>query len=118
MVDGKDVLSISYGISAEEKAYMKKELKFVKKSLLKLGLIPIKDVYMAEGTSAHYAGGVSSVEDMESPLRADKNGKIIGASKIFVADSSLWRALSAKPPTLTIMANANRIGEYVASLIK
>lgn len=116
--DNKDFLRISYDKSKDDLDFMKKQMKVVKRGLLRLGLIPLKSIYMKEGTSAHYAGGVSSLGDTDSPLRADDNGKVDGLSRVFVADSSIWKALSAKPPTLTIMANANRIGEHLSKIIK
>ncbi|MFA6405700.1 MAG: hypothetical protein WCW46_03070, partial [Candidatus Paceibacterota bacterium] len=112
-----DTLLIKYKTDQEYFVNVKDQMKIIKKGLRKLGLIPLKQVYMPEGSSAHYAGGVSTSLDSESPLRADINGKLHGASKIFVADASLWKAISAKPPTLTIMANANRIGSNLAKII-
>jgi hypothetical protein len=112
-----DTLRIEYKTNKEELSIIKSQMKIIKKGLKKLGLIPLKQVYMPEGTSAHYAGGVSTALDSESPLVADIDGKLKGSSKIFIADASLWKAISAKPPTLTIMANANRIGSNLANII-
>jgi len=107
-----DVLLIDYKTSDEDLKIIKREISIVKKGLRALGLIPLKEVYMQEGTSTHYAGGVSV--GSEGALQADKNGCLVQMSHVYVADASLWRALSAKPPTLTIMANARRIGAHVA----
>ena len=35
------------------------------------------------------------------------------AKGIYIADASTWRALPSKAPTLTIMANASRVGKKV-----
>lgn len=112
-----DVMKIEYETDKKELSIIKSQMKIIKKSLRKLGLIPLKQVYMPEGTSAHYAGGISTSPDSDAPLKADVNGKLHGSSRIFVADSSLWKAISAKPPTLTIMANANRIGSNLAKIM-
>lgn len=112
-----DTLLIDYKTNKEDLSIIKNQMKVIKKGLRKLSLIPLKQVYMPEGSSAHYAGGVSTSLDSEAPLKADINGKLWGSSNIFVADASLWKAISAKPPTLTIMANANRIGSNLAKII-
>jgi choline dehydrogenase-like flavoprotein len=112
-----DMLHIKYRTNKEELSIIKDQMKIIKKGLIKLDLIPLKQVYMPEGTSAHYAGGVSTSLNSNSPLKADMNGKLQGFSKIFIADASLWKAISAKPPTLTIMANADRIGSNLVKIM-
>lgn len=116
--NGIDVLNIDYKTSKEDLLNIKKQVKKINKSLRKLGLILLKNSYMKNGSTAHYAGGISSEDDSEAPLRADSFGKIIGTERIFAGDSSTWKSLSAKPPTLTIMANANRIGEKLVQILK
>ena len=108
--NGRDILKLEYKMNDRELSAIKVQMKIIKKGLRKLGLIPIKEVYMKEGSSAHYAGGMTEF--------AHINGKVNGFSRVFVADSSLWKALPSKPPTLTIMANANRIGSKLARTIK
>lgn len=85
------------------------QLRTLKRFLRTLGLYTLHSSPQPLGASVHYAGGVT----------VETSGKLIGRSGIYAADSSGWKALSGKPPALTIMANANRIGEAVcASLIE
>ncbi len=55
------------------------------------------------GASVHYAGGVEVLQ----------NGALAEHARIYIADSAGWKALPAKPSALTLMANANRVGEEV-----
>jgi choline dehydrogenase-like flavoprotein len=91
-------------------------LRDIKRLLRSLGQLPMRTVLPPPGASAHYAGGVPFSEgSTESfPLEASENGALLRDAGIYIADAATWRALSAKPPTLTIMANANRIGRIVA----
>lgn len=93
-------------------------LKEIKKLLLSLGVIPLKVVATPLGSSAHYAGGVPNTRDESFPLRVNDQGELAQISNVYVADASTWSALPAKPPALTIMANANRIGKEVLKDLK
>jgi len=106
----EDILEISFQESEAELASHKNELRRIAKQLRSLGLFPIKTV--SDYATAHYAGGVPFA-GAQVKLSTDKNGKLHQASRIYVADSSTWRSLPAKPPTLTIMANASRVGKNV-----
>lgn len=106
----EDILEISFQESETELISHKNELKKIAKQLKSLGLFPVKTV--SDYTTAHYAGGVPFT-DISGKLSTDKNGKLHQASRIYVADSSTWRSLPAKPPTLTIMANASWVGKNV-----
>ncbi|MSU74475.1 hypothetical protein EXS57_01715 [Candidatus Kaiserbacteria bacterium] len=75
-------------------------------NLRQLGLWPLMSKRLPEGITSHYAGGVD----------VDSNGKF--REGIYVADAAGWRALPAKPIAITIMANANRIGSYIAQLLQ
>lgn len=109
-----DILHIEYTMGKREHELMRQEMQKVKRAARILGLLPVKDVYMPEGSSAHYAGGVPITADTQSPLRADRNGRVNNSKRIYCADAALWKALPAKPPTLTMMANARRIGTELA----
>jgi len=51
------------------------------------------------------------------PAATDAEGQVVGAPGVFVADGAALPTLSARHPTLTIMANADRIGHLLASRI-
>lgn len=105
-----DILEIYFHQTNRQLQNQKLQLKKIKKILLNLGLIPLK---MIKGdVTSHYASGVP-IKDTPEILSTDSNGKLHQAKRIYIADSSTWRMLPAKPPTLTIMANAARIGKQV-----
>lgn len=87
--------------SPEEIIAQKKEVSNIKKMLFSLGLIPL--ITLTNRVSSHYAGGVET----------DIEGKLDDFKRVYVADSASWKALPAKPITLTIMANAVRVGKEV-----
>lgn len=102
----RDTLEIVFKETREELTRHKKEYDNIKKQLLSLGLFPLRTIIGY--TSSHYAGGLS----------VDNNGKLHKGSRIYIADSSSWKVLPAKPPTMTIMANASRIGKIVQSRLR
>jgi hypothetical protein len=70
------------------------------------GLLPLFSWQFPEGSASHYAGGV----------KVDSEGR--WSDRVYVADAASWTALPAKPPSLTIMANANRIGRIILNRLK
>lgn len=99
--DKTDTLEISFKETSDELLFHKKEYGKIQKQLWSLGLFPLRKI--VGYTTSHYAGGVST----------DKNGKLNKANRIYVADSASWKVLPAKPPTMTIIANAARVGKKV-----
>jgi hypothetical protein len=88
----------------------KKRLRSFKRLLLRLGLLPLRTIRHPFGSTAHYAGGIPIGKEGDFPLTSDSLGRLNEDKKIYIADSATWKMLPAKAPTLTIMANANRIG--------
>lgn len=66
----------------------------------------------APGTDVHYAGTLPMGGRQENGTTA--LGELNGAPGIHVVDGAVLPSLSAKYPTLTIMANAARIGHTLA----
>jgi hypothetical protein len=87
--------------SRDEIKTQQKEVSNIKKMLFSLGLMPLRT--LTNRVSSHYAGGVET----------NTLGKLKGFKRVYVADSASWKALPAKPITLTIMANAARVGKEV-----
>jgi choline dehydrogenase-like flavoprotein len=106
------------GVHVEAGAGPKAAPAQMRRALRALGLMPLKTVRLPEGSASHYAGTVPAGADpREFPLGVDAAGRLHRAPRIYVADASVFRALPAPPPTMTIMANADRVGrEAVASL--
>lgn len=107
---GEDVLEIFFKESVQEIRNHKNEFIKITQQLRSLGLFPIKTT--KDFTTSHYAGGVP-YKSKKSKLSVDINGKLHQAKGIYIADAATWRALPAKAPTLTIMANASRVGKKV-----
>lgn len=107
---GKDVLEISFEESREEIKFHKNEFTKISGKLRSIGLFPIK--ITKDFTTSHYAGGIP-YQKTKGKLSTNINGKLHQANRIYIGDSATWRALPAKAPTLTIMANASRIGKKV-----
>lgn len=107
----REFFTFSFKETNKEFESHKKEIGKIKKQLRTLGLIPLK--VAGDYVTAHYAGGVP-FQSVPGKLSANQEGRLHQAKRIYVADSSTWRALPGKSPTLTIMANAQRIGKIVA----
>ncbi len=111
---GGDRVHIHLGVSEEEQRSRHTALKRIKRGLRMLGAMPLRTMMLPEGSSSHYGGTVPfQSQPGKFPFSVNAEGKLHQGRQIYVADASVFLALSAKPFTLTIMANANRIGEHV-----
>jgi choline dehydrogenase-like flavoprotein len=83
--------------------------------LLKYGIVMLPGSFSCAepGSDAHYAGTVP-MKPNPAPHEASRDGEVAGAPGLYVADGAALTRLSAKAHTLTIMANADRIGRAVA----
>ncbi len=97
----------------EDMRARERSLRRIKKGLSALGLLPIRTMQLEEASTSHYAGTIPSSRKPEGLLSSDTRGKIHGMEHVYVADASALRCLPPTPHTLTIMANANRVGEEV-----
>lgn len=68
---------------------------------------------MSPGADAHPAGTLPM--NGTGPARTLADGELAGAPGVHIADGAALPALSARHPTLTIMANADRIGAALAA---
>ena len=108
-------INISLHVSPEEKVERMKSWKRLKRGLQKAGLLAVKDMWLPEASSSHYAGTIPTAERGVYPLTTDRNGKVHQCKSVWVADPSVFRCFPAKPHTLTIMANARRVAGHVLS---
>jgi choline dehydrogenase-like flavoprotein len=67
----------------------------------------------APGTDVHYAGPFGM--GLKHPHGTTRYGELNAAPGIHIADGSAFPSLPSKHPTLTIMANADRIGRHLAA---
>ncbi len=107
--------SIRMAVPNTERSLRQKCLTRQHRAMRKIGLLPVKTLLLPEASTSHYAGTIAC--NATGVLRTDSNGKLGDARNIFVADSAVFRALPAKPHTLTLMANANRIGTQLLSTL-
>lgn len=110
ILNKKDILEIQFKETEEELIDHQKELKKIKKQLKILGLTPLRQGN--DYVTSHYAGGIP-IQEKPGKISADLNGKLHQAKRVYIADAATWRVLPAKAPTLTIMANALRIGKKI-----
>lgn len=107
-----DYLEIVFKPSRE---VLKKQLgyeKIMARYIRKLGCWPIKMVHPENGASVHYASQFPMTNE-NKPLTTTHSGLLRGTRNVYIADSSVLSSLPAKGLTLTLMANANRIGENI-----
>lgn len=83
--------------------------------LFKVGLIPIFPALQIKlpGQSFHN-GGSFPMQSAGGFLTTEPNGKLRGFSRVYIADSSAFPNIPATTITLTIMANAYRVGDINA----
>src|SRR3989344_1433298 len=110
-----EILEISFHQTSKEINIQKNKLNKIKKKLFSLGFIPLKII--TNDVTSHYSNGVP-IQVKPGKLSSDKYGKLHQSKRVYLADSSIWRMLPAKPPTLTIMANARRVGKHVLKNFK
>jgi hypothetical protein len=83
----------------------------------KLGGLMLPGASLAQqGTDVHLAGLLPM--GMRAPHGTSENGELASAPGVFVVDGSILPTLPSKYVTLTIMANADRIGRHIASRLR
>jgi len=112
--NGGDILEIAFRLTQKEVKTQRRELEVVSKTLRSIGLFPLKVV--SDPVTSHYGGGVPI--GGRGKLATDINGRLKKSKRIYVADSSTWRALPGKPLALTMMANASRIAKEVLKKLR
>jgi choline dehydrogenase-like flavoprotein len=76
-------------------------------------MLPKSFTVAPPGADSHYAGTIP-MRGEPGPCEADQDGQVRGLPAIYVVDGSALGAIPAKPHTLTIMANADRIASGLA----
>jgi choline dehydrogenase-like flavoprotein len=70
------------------------------------------------GHSNHYAGPLPMRAKPGQPYETDRNGLLFGSRNVYIGDSATFPRLPSKNLTLTIMANALRIGNHIRILME
>lgn len=66
------------------------------------------------GITWHLPSGTCRMGTDPKASATDRGGRLHGVKNVFVADAALFASSGGWPPTLTIMANALRVGEGIA----
>lgn len=118
-LDGEDQLIVHGAYRDTVGDIMRRAQRLLARSFRRLGalLVPTSFTLGAPGSDLHYA---ASMPMRQVPKRGETNpwGELEGASGIHLIDGASLSALPAKSHTLTIMANADRIGRHIATLLR
>lgn len=79
----------------------------------RIGCLPLKRIDPGPGSSIHY-GGTFPMTREDRDLTVTSACLLRGTRSVYLADGSVFPDLPAKPLTLTLMANAHRVGTLVA----
>lgn len=115
--DGSLIVSGNY--KHEVRPLMDEASRKLRKAYWSLGamLLPGSFTVGRPGGDIHYAG---TLPMQKSPASGEtsKSGAVAGLEGVYVVDGASLPVLSEKSHTLTIMANADRIGQYLTTRIK
>jgi len=103
-------LVVEGGVRKDFGAVARRNLSRVARDFARLGAyrLPGSSSQLSPGAEAHYAG------TLPMGKRTTATGEIVGLEGLYAADGSVLNHLPAKQLTLTIMANADRIGRHIA----
>jgi hypothetical protein len=111
---GQDYLHIEYEPSVESVRRAKEGVKVLRRFMRRLGCLPLRSVEPGYGSSVHYAS-LLPISGEEKPLTTEPSGRLRGTRQVYIADGAALAYLPAKGLTLTLMANANRVGQNVVN---
>ncbi|MDA8021025.1 MAG: GMC family oxidoreductase [Thermoanaerobaculia bacterium] len=74
--------------------------------------------YVPAGSSYHYAGTLPMRREPQTLYETHSDGRLHGTNTVHVADAATFPELPSKNLTLTIMANALRIGDLIRSHLR
>ncbi len=103
-------LEAAYEFDEAESRMIAADLRELHRALRVLRCVPLSTIATPPGSSIHYAGTIPlALDSGDPPITSGGDGRLSGGRNVYVADSSGWRYLPAKGPTLTMMANARRV---------
>ena len=82
----------------------------------RLGCWPSRPVHPGHGSSVHYGGQFPMTQEPR-PLTTETSGRLRGTQSVYLADGATFAYLPAKGLTLTLMANANRVGTNLVRVL-
>ena len=116
-LDAEGTLEVSYRPGTRETEVRRSRERGLMRCVRLLGCIPLKRIDPGPGSSLHYAGTMPMARQ-PGPWQLDTAGNLFGCQHVTVADGSGLPHLPAKGLTLTLMANASRIGTLLAERLR
>ena len=112
--DGEPRIAIKGQQTAAGRAALDEALGALRKRFLPLGALPVpgSTSFLPPGADVHYGGTLPM--GGEGPNATSISGELAGAPGVYIADGACLPDLAATHPTLTIMANADRIAKEIA----
>jgi choline dehydrogenase-like flavoprotein len=112
--NGNGISIVARGdVSAGLSAKVDEVIARLRRNWRKLGGLMLPGASLAQpGTDVHFAGLFPM--GTNAPHGTNENGELVAAPGVFVVDGSVLPTLPSKYVTLTIMANADRIGRHIA----
>lgn len=107
---GPDLLEVNYRLTAAEKQRCREQERAIMRFCRQLGCWPLKAVHPEHGASIHYGGQLPFSAEERLLTTEPETGRLRGTRAVHIADGAAFVYLPAKGLTLTLMANANRIG--------
>ena len=108
----RDVLEIHADIETETARRQSQMEKAFLRLFRKLGCWPIGRIDPGYGTSVHYGGPFPMAEEGRD-LTVTPQCRLRGTQVVYLADGSVLPYIPAKALSLTLMANAERVGTHV-----
>ena len=112
---GVEVLEVNYKTDAETERRQGRAEKILLRSFRELGCWPVKRIHPGHGSSIHYGGTIPMIEE-GGELTVTPSCRLRGTKSVYLADGSVLPYLPAKALTLTLMANAERVGTIVSKV--
>lgn len=112
--EGRCVVVVEGGIDARLPTKFSDVTRRLKKIWRQLGAWTLPGTSLAApGTDVHFGGPFAM--GLELPHGTTRYGELRVAPGVFIADGAAFPSMPSKYPTLTIMANADRIGRHLAA---
>ena len=111
-----EALMIRGGFSDEIPTLMVEASQTIRRVFRQLGAVMVPGSFTLgkPGADIHYAGTLP-MRKAPDKGETDSNGEVAGLNGVHVVDGACLPVLSEKPHTLTVMANADRIGRAISA---
>jgi choline dehydrogenase-like flavoprotein len=111
--DGRPTLCVEADEPAGLRAARLERERQLLRHLRRLGALPLRRIDPGLGASIHYAGCLPMAATGDA-MTTTPEGTLRLAPEVVIADGAVFPHLPAKGLTLTLMANANRVGQLLA----